>query len=110
MAKTEACMEVQRFLRLANFIVTVWNPFLNPSTASQNEMLHLSGPIKVTGYRSGRGYLSLCNGELWQHTDRQHYQTYIILQRSTYLMHTARTESLPRASRATDAVEIREFL
>ena len=66
--------------------------------------------IKVTGYRSGCGYLSLCNGELWQHTDRQRYQTYIIRQRSTYLMHTARTESLPRASRATDAVEIREFL
>ena len=63
--------------------------------------------LKVTGYRSGCGYLSLCNGELWQHTDREHYKTYIIRQRSTYLMHTARTESLPRASQATDAVEIR---
>ena len=61
----------------------------------------------MTGYRSGCGYLSLCNGELWQRTDRQRYKTHIIRQRSTYLMHTARTESLPRASRATDAVEIR---
>ena len=65
--------------------------------------------FKVTGCRSGRGYLSLCNGELWQHTDRQRYKTYIIRQRSTYLTHTARTESLPCASRATDAVEIREY-
>ena len=66
--------------------------------------------LKVAGNCSGRGYLSLCNGELWQHTDRQCYETYIIRQKSTYLMHTLRTESLPRTSRATNTVEIREFL
>ena len=63
--------------------------------------------LVVMGYCIGCGYLSMCNGELWQHTDRQRYKTYIIRQRSTYLLHTARTVSLPCASRATDAVEIR---
>ena len=50
--------------------------------------------------------ICLCamHGKLWQHTDRQRYKTSIIQQRNTYLMHTMRTESLPCASRATDAV------
>ena len=70
--------------------------------------------FKVTGYRSGCGYLSLCNGELWQDTDRQlqniHHTT------EEYLSHaysvnrrlTTQTKGLPHTSRATDAVEIRE--